>query len=133
MKRQVKEWLRRAEVDLLSAEKLLDDEFLTQSVAFHAHQVIEKSLKDILENSERKIPKIHDLEKLYGLVEEAGIEIDIDEDMLAQINDVYIDTRYPGDVGLIQEGKPSIKKVKSFYELAKKIYQKVVKIIIEDQ
>jgi len=133
MKRQVKEWLRRAEVDLLSAEKLLDDEFLTQSVAFHAHQVIEKSLKAILENSERKIPKIHDLEKLYGLVEEAGIKIDIDEDMLAQINDVYIDTRYPGDVGLIQEGKPSIKKVKSFYELAKKIYQKVVKIIIEDQ
>jgi len=38
MKKQVKQWLKYAEVDLLSAEKLLDEKHLTQSVAFHSHQ-----------------------------------------------------------------------------------------------
>ncbi len=129
MKRQVKEWLRYAKVDLLSAEKLLGEELLTQSVAFHIHQAVEKSLKAILENDGEKIPRIHDLEKLYGMILEKGKEMEIDEDILAQINDVYIDTRYPSDAGLIPEGIPSIKKVKEFYETDRKIYEKVMEII----
>ncbi len=37
MKKQVEDWLRRAKIDLLSSKKLLEDDFLTQSVAFHCH------------------------------------------------------------------------------------------------
>jgi len=38
MKKQVKQWLKYAEVNLLSAEKLLEEEHLKQRVAFHSHQ-----------------------------------------------------------------------------------------------
>ncbi len=90
MKKQAKQWLKYANVDLRSAEKPLNYEELTQSIAFHSHQTIEKSLKALLEDEDVKIPKIHDLEKLYGLILKAGIKLMLEEDSLAQINDVYI-------------------------------------------
>jgi len=123
MKPQVKRWLEFAQVDLLSAEKLLNDDRLTQSVSFHCHQAIEKSFKAFLENISGKVPKIHDLERLYGMIKEYQIELDLDYDLLDQVNDVYIDSRYPPDVGLVPEGRPSIEKTKKFYELAKHIYE----------
>ena len=130
MKKQVNEWLRHAKIDLFSAKKLLEDEFLTQSVAFHTHQAIEKSFKAIIEDRGKRIPRIHDLEKLYGLIQELGINLNwIDEDILTQINDVYIDSRYIADVGLIPEGIPSLKKVKKFYELSEKIYENVLELL----
>ena len=119
MKRQVRKWLKYAKIDLLSAKKLLEDELLTQSVAFHAHQAIEKSFKSVLENEGVRIPKTHVLEKLYGLIQEIKTNFyEVDEDTLTQINDVYIDSRYPGDVGLIPDGIPSINKASIFYRLA---------------
>ena len=121
MKPQVKKWLEFAGIDLLSAEKLLSDERVTQSAAFHCHQAIEKSLKALLEELGIKIPRIHDLERLYGIMIENDIELNINLDVLDQINDVYIDSRYPTDVGLIPAGTPSIKKVEDFYKLAKSI------------
>ena len=102
---------------------------MTQSVAFHSHQVIEKSLKAFLEDEDVKIPKTHDLEKLYGLILKAGIKLILEEDVLAQSNDVYIDSRYPGDTGLIPEGILSTEKANEFYESAKEIYEKVLRIL----
>jgi len=129
MKKQVKQWLKYAEVDLLSAEKLLNEERLTQSVTFHSHQAVEKTLKAILENKNIRVPKTHDLEKLYGMILKEEIRLDLEEDTLAEINDVYIDSRYPGDAGLIPEGIPSVEKANEFFKSAKDIYGKVLKII----
>ncbi len=129
MKKQVTQWLKYAEIDLLSAEKLLDDKNLTQSVAFHSHQTAEKSFKAILEDRSIRIPKSHDLEKLYGMILKEGIKLILDEDILSQINDVYIDSRYPGDAGLIPQGIPSTEKAKEFFKAAKVIYEKVLNIV----
>ncbi len=105
----------------------MEDELLTPSVAFHAHQAVEKSFKAILESYGVRVPKTHDLEKLYGVIQEIGIEFNgVDEDLLSQINDVYVDSRYPSDVGLIPDGIPSVKKVTFFYSLAKQVYEKTV-------
>ena len=49
MKKQVEERLEFATVDLRSAKKLLEDETLTQSAAFHLHQTVEKAFKAIIE------------------------------------------------------------------------------------
>ena len=129
MKKQVTQWLKYAEIDLLSAEKLLDDKNLTQSVAFHSHQTAEKSFKAILEDRSIRIPKSHDLEKLYGMILKEGIKLILDEDILSQINDVYIDSRYPGDAGLIPQGMPSTEKAKEFFMAAEVIYEKVLNIV----
>ena len=131
MKKQAKQWLKYAKVDLMSAEKLLNYEELTQSVTFHSHQTVEKSLKAILEDGNIRIPKTHDLEKLYGMILKEGIGLKLEEDILAQINDVYIDSRYPGDAGLMPEGIPSIGKANEFFEVAKEIYKKVLSILGE--
>ena len=133
MRKQAKIWLSFAETDLLTAEKLLNDERLTQSVAFHCHQAIEKSFKAILENKMINIPRIHDLIRLYNLIEESGIELDIEKDLLLQVNDVYIDSRYPADTGLIPQGKPSVQKGKEFYNLAKEIYLITTSLLSENK
>jgi HEPN domain-containing protein len=44
----VKQWLDFGETDLLSAEKLTDEERLTKSASFHCHQAVEKYLKALL-------------------------------------------------------------------------------------
>ena len=49
MKKITKEWLKVANDDLAVIEKIIDDNRLTNMVAFHSQQVVEKSLKAILE------------------------------------------------------------------------------------
>jgi HEPN domain-containing protein len=131
MKKQAKEWLYHSEIDLLSAQKLLDDEYLTQSTAFHCHQSIEKALKALVENTNVRVPKIHDLQKLYGILKEQNISVEVDPDRLDNLNSVYIDTRYPTDQSLVSEGKPSLKTVRAFYDYAKEIFKSVKEALEE--
>lgn len=49
MKAITREWLDRAEDDLSAAELLLTRPVLTNMVAFHAQQTVEKILKAVLE------------------------------------------------------------------------------------
>ncbi|MFH0924705.1 MAG: HEPN domain-containing protein [bacterium] len=53
--------------DLATAEKILDVEYLTNIVAFHSQQCLEKSFKAILEENNHQILKIHDLITLYSV------------------------------------------------------------------
>ncbi len=129
MKKRVKEWVKYSKLDLDSALKLLESPELTQSAAFHCQQSIEKALKALIEEKINKVPRTHDLEKLYGLIEEYGIKLKIDEDILDQVNDVYIETRYPSDLGLVPEGIPKVETIKYFYDLSESIYKQVIEIL----
>ena len=108
MKKQAEEWLNAADDDLKVISKIIDDETLTNMMAFHSHQAIEKSLKSILEEYESKVPRIHNLIKLQEMTEKY-IMFEIDKTTLEKVNEIYTDTRYPSDVGLVPKGKPSIK------------------------
>jgi HEPN domain-containing protein len=61
MKHTTKNWLIAAEDDLLSAKKLVSEERLTNIVAFHCQQCLEKSLKAIIEEQSQSALKSHDL------------------------------------------------------------------------
>jgi len=117
MKKQAEEWLNAANEDLKLIEKIIDDETLTNMIAFHSQQAIEKSLKSILEEFESKVPRIHNLIKLKEMTEKY-IKFETDKSSLEQVNEIYADTRYPSDVGLIPIGKPSIELAKEFYIFA---------------
>lgn len=52
MKPITKEWLGRASDDLDAIEQLLKKEHLTNVVAFHAQQAVEKTLKAVIEELE---------------------------------------------------------------------------------
>lgn len=129
MKRQAKEWLRFSKVDLATVLKLKDEETLTQNSAFHCQQAIEKAFKGLLLEKQNALPRIHDLNKLYGLIIECGIDLNMNEDILDEINDVYIESRYPGDFGLIPHGIPSLKTIQKFYGEAKRILEQIREIL----
>jgi HEPN domain-containing protein len=54
--------------------------------------------------------------------------MNIDEKKLIVINEVYIESRYPGDIGLLPDGIPTFEEAKEFIE-----YAKEVKTIINDE
>jgi len=91
-------------------------------VAFHSQQSIEKSFKALLEHHKKKIPKQHDLLRLKELI---GPEIATDDDLLDTLNQLYVDSRYPGDLGLLPYGKPSLDDTRLFYDYAKKLFDEV--------
>ena len=115
------EWLKASNDDLEAIVELLNNPNLTNIASFHAQQSIEKSFKALLESKKIKIQKTHNLEKLHETVKDY-INIE-NQNLLELINELYIDSRYPGDLGLLPNGKPTVKDVEGFYEFAKYIYE----------
>lgn len=64
MKDITREWLNAACDDLDTINEIIEETNLTNIVAFHAQQCIEKSLKAIIEEYELPYKKIHSLETL---------------------------------------------------------------------
>ncbi len=123
MKTTTKEWFIAAEDDLLSAKKLIDEDRLTNIVAFHCQQCIEKSLKGIIEEQSLPSLKSHDL---LRLLDTSGVQISPEETiMLETINEVYIDARYPADLGLLPNGKPTVEEAESFIVFTEAIYRRL--------
>ena len=128
MKKQVEDWILLAEHDLYAAEILLkDDNPLTNIVAFHCQQTIEKYFKAFLIENDVPPIKTHDLIKLNDMSKEIK-DLGINEQTLIIINEVYTSSRYPGELGLLPEGMPSYKQAQEFVEYAKE----VKKIIINE-
>jgi HEPN domain-containing protein len=115
-------------MDLRSIERMLDEEFLAPVACFHAQQCVEKSLKAILEEKGVRPPKTHDVLRLYGLVSETvGLELDLRT--LQVLNDLYVDARYPGELGLLPYGRPSPDDARQFYEFAAEVYRKAWELV----
>ena len=124
MKQTTKDWLLAAEDDLLSAKKLVSEERLTNIVAFHCQQCLEKCFKSIIEEKNLALIKSHDL---LRLCDTAGIQLSEPETvLLATINEVYIDARYPGDFGLLPSGKPTIAEAKNFIHFSEILFSKTI-------
>ena len=131
MKAITQSWLSYAKIDLQSCKKLLEDEFLTNSVAFHAQQTVEKCFKGVYEENELKVPCIHSLLRLYDTISKY-IDFEIDESLLEKTDAVYTQTRYPSDVGMLPEGKPSLTAAKELYEFAEYIYNNTMKLMTKN-
>lgn len=121
MKETTLQWLELAETDLVACKLLIEDPFLTNVVAFHAQQVCEKCFKAILEEHELQLHKTHNLTRLVGLI--PNLPFDIDLTLLQLIDSVYTTSRYPGDLGLMPEGKPSIDLVKKLFNFADQVFK----------
>lgn len=127
MKAITKEWLKAANDDLLLIEKIISDEHLTHLAAFHAQQSIEKSFKAVIEEHELELEKIHNLQRLYKSIEKQ-IDLNIDMQLIKMLDKLYISSRYPGDLGLLPEGKPTLEDVKEFFDFAKDIYIQIKQV-----
>ncbi len=128
MKATTQRWLDFARTDLRSCENNLHDDFVTNIVAFHSQQTVEKAFKALLEEKEIAVPRVHNLTRLHSLVE-SFLAFPIDLLELDALDNVYTSSRYPGEVGMISSGKPSISESKELYESAKKIFEIILKTI----
>ncbi len=103
MKAITRQWLDAAYDDLQTIVKLIHETTLSNIVAFHAQQVIEKTFKAYIEEQNIHLPKTHDLLRLHKL---SNLTITATElTVIEVLNDLYVSARYPGELGLLPGGK----------------------------
>ena len=130
MKLSTKSWLDLADRDLRAAQKLLEDEYLINIVLFHCQQCIEKCFKALLEEADITPPKIHGIHRLNALVQEkTPFHLPISDEEIDLIDDIYIDTRYPGSFGLLPTGFPTKEQVEEILQIAERVYDEIRKIL----
>jgi HEPN domain-containing protein len=128
MKTSTLQWLELAQADLRSCENNLHDDFVTNIIAFHSQQAVEKAFKALLEEHGIVIPKVHNLTRLHSLSEQfLNKPIDLSE--LDALDDVYTSSRYPVEIGMMTTGKPTLAESRELYEIAKKVYLIIVNTI----
>jgi HEPN domain-containing protein len=90
-------------------------------VAFHSQQAIEKSLKALIENRNQRVPKIHSIRRLIELVDKNTYDLEL----IKLLDSLYIESRYPTNLGLLPYGKPTQEDAKEFFILAKTIFNDI--------
>jgi HEPN domain-containing protein len=130
MKQLTKEWINAAGDDLTTIEHLLDNPILTNIIAFHSQQVIEKSIKAIIEEFGISFTKTHNLQSLLIKVEDV-IPLFVNELIISELDRLYIDARYPGDMGLMPYGKPTLEEAKGYYQEALKIKKQIDEFLVD--
>jgi len=124
MKEASQEWLSAAQDDLKTITHLENDEELTNISAFHAQQGIEKCLKAIIEEYELGAVKIHNLRWLFALCETHLPIGEEDKTLITLLDRLYLDARYPGERGLLPDGKPTLIDAYQFASFARQIYDR---------
>ena len=120
MKKLTEEWLKAAQDDLKVISKILGDESLTHIVAFHAQQSVEKAFKAVIEEQELDVHKIHNLVTLHTKIKQ-WLPTNIDLNLLRTLDSLYIESRYPGELGLLPNGRPTAADARHFNAFAEKI------------
>ena len=131
MKKTTNEWFISAESDLLLIQEITLIESLTHLSAFHAQQSIEKSFKAVIEEFDLGFIRTHSLETLYNSVKER-IPVKFNPDILIILDQLYIDSRYPGEMGLLPDGKPSVHEADEFLNFARKVFD-TAKLVCQKQ
>lgn len=120
-------WLKSAYSDLIVIEEIIDNDYVTHMTAFHSQQSIEKSLKAILEFNNKIVPKKHDLLLLKDLTHEY-LNI-VEENILEDLNELYIESRYPNHFGLLPHGKPTKDEAIRFYSFANTLFDRICALL----
>ncbi len=123
----IKQWLLKANEDLLVVNKLTEFEIVaTSSVCFHCQQAVEKFLKAFLIANGIDIKKTHNIEFLLSECS------DIDKDFIGidpkELSDFGVDARYPGDMYIPEESE-TLEYKKLAYEIKEFVENKIYKII----
>ncbi|MBF0629447.1 MAG: HEPN domain-containing protein [Magnetococcales bacterium] len=93
-----REWLKKADNDLITAQSVLALEHgPTDTPCFHAQQAVEKAMKGLLTFHGMAFGRTHDLLVLFDLVVPFLPELVRLEEKLGAMSDYAVESRYPGD------------------------------------
>lgn len=130
MNEVAKNWIEFAKRDFSAAKILAEDEYLSNICLFHCQQTIEKLFKAVLEENKLRIPKIHSITTLF---EKLPFDLKnknfINIDELGLIDDIYIDARYPGEIGLIPGGFPAKSDASEVMQITNKVYSVIIEYL----
>jgi HEPN domain-containing protein len=124
-KTYAKEWLTFSLKNLNTAKLLFDVNHYEDIIGIELQQSLEKLLKSIMANENIKIPKDHDLIKLYFTIESF---IDILEDELVKLRiatNYYKEDRYPNPYYCL----PSREEIKEVLNFTENLFDNVCKIL----
>ena len=108
-KEYVKQWIAKANEDLLVVDKLTEFEIIaTSAVCFHCQQAVEKYLKAFLISNGIEIEKTHNIEFL--LSECKDIDFNFAEIDPKNLSDFGVDVRYPGEMYVPSEKETLVHK-----------------------
>lgn len=117
--RRYYDWLEHSSQDLIAAKILSEDDRCYRLSAFHCQQAIEKALKAYILLKSDVLVDGHNLIWLCRQAKkyDKGFHQWFDES--ADLNQCYIETRYPADI----EREYTYKMVRNFYRMAREMYQ----------
>lgn len=124
----VLQWLENANQDLVLVQKIISDEYLTALALFHCQQAVEKSLKALIEHHNMPLPRIHSLERLFEIVKDL-FQYNYDSKILGILDNMYIDSRYPINSGILFNGKPTLEDVEKLYNFASSVHSEIKKLL----
>jgi HEPN domain-containing protein len=111
-------WIDHAEDDFNAAGKLLRGKKPSiYGACFHAQQCAEKYMKAILVVREQRFPMTHDLVILNALLQQAGVDMNISEDLLELLSSYAVRARYSGETPELDDAKEAFliaKQVRAF-------------------
>ena len=127
MQDEVENWLKISNYDLRSSESSFKEGFYSKVVE-NCHSSIEKLIKGIVvEHKNEEPPKIHSLLKLVSLTLIENLADGI-KTVLAELDSVYISTRYPDNFDYINE-LISKEKAKEILDKSKELHKWFLKKI----
>jgi HEPN domain-containing protein len=130
LKETTKSWIEFAKKDLIAAEELLNNAEVANIVLFHSRQLVEKSIKAILEEFNIPIRKTHSINILLKLIPEIlRNKLSFNEEIVIMIDEIYFNERYPSEFGILPSGFPSQQKAKEIFDVAVKMHQKCLSVI----
>ena len=123
----IKQWLLKANEDLLVVDKLTEYEIIaTSSVCFHCQQAVEKFLKAFLIANGVEVKKTHNIE--YLLSECADFDKDFADIDPKELSDFGVDVRYPGDM-FVPDQDETIEYKNLAFEIKDIVESKIDKIL----
>ena len=125
----VRDWIRKAENDLLTASHTLKlrKRCPTDTVCFHAQQCAEKYMKAMLTLLGVDFPRTHDLSVLAQRCPR-GLDLGLSPEELDRMTEYAVSSRYPGDYEAIPvaEALRSVKHARAIRRTLRKQFPKVV-------
>ncbi len=81
-----------------------------------------------MEELDVPVLKTHDVVTLYGHIEHK-LDQTLELTLLQTLDALYIGSRYPGELGLLPDGKPSLPEARQFIDFARKVHDLITRAV----
>jgi len=119
----VKEWFDKADGDLRTSRREFEVPIQPNfdAVCFHAQQCVEKCMKAVLIHNSVDPPRIHNLERLYELLQSVCPDVMLDIEELRDLTGVGMAVRYPGEAADREDAAKALATCERLREALKKL------------